>query len=197
VNLGATEGTNYSTGTTAPTDVTATTNTNTEQTFEAVTAGVGGNSYPSTTNIVNGSFPAAVFAGGYADDGKTIVLDSSAGATQTRVRAAINGTGTPGTDYSAALAANELVTLGAFGTNVAVVLAQAAGAAGNGIETTETFASGSNLFSAAATAGGVDGANFDAFIPAGETFDYAPDEDVTQISLIAVGATTDVVVLEY
>lgn len=42
INAGATEGTNYSTGTEQPTSVTATTNTNTTQKIEAVTAGVSG-----------------------------------------------------------------------------------------------------------------------------------------------------------
>jgi hypothetical protein len=199
VNGTAGEGTTYSTGTEQPTDVLATTNTNTEQTFEAQTIGPGGNAYPVATDIANGSFGEGVttFEGGYSDDGKTIVLDSSAAATQTRVRAAINGTGTPGTDYSSALAANELVTCGAFSSDDATITAQAAGADGNGIESTETFTSSNNFFSAEETEGGVSGANFDAYIPSGQTVDFGIDESVSQLSFMAEGASTDIVVVEY
>ena len=63
VTHGATEGTNYSTGTTAHAVITATTNTNTEQTFEALANGTQGN-IASTTNLTNGAFGAATLTGG-------------------------------------------------------------------------------------------------------------------------------------
>lgn len=197
VNGTAGEGTTYSTGTEQPTDVEATTNTNTEQTFEALTDGAAANAYVSTTTIANGDFAAGTFEGGYDDDGKTIVIGNDAAATQTRVRAAINGTGTPGTDYSTALAANELVTCGAFASDDGVITAKASGTEGNGIAVAESFTSSNNVFSDTETSGGIDEGNFDAYIPAGQTMDFSPDEDVTQISFIAVGASTDIVVLEY
>lgn len=64
VNGSAGEGTTYSTGTVAHTQVTATTNTNTEQTFEAITAGTIGNTYVSTETTANGSFASATLTGG-------------------------------------------------------------------------------------------------------------------------------------
>lgn len=66
VNGGATEGTNYSTGTAQPDDVLATTNTDTAQVFEAQTLGTSGNSYPATETITNGSFGVGIttFTGG-------------------------------------------------------------------------------------------------------------------------------------
>ena len=199
VNAGATEGTNYSTGTEQPAGITAEDNTNTTQVFQVTLAGAAGNAISVETNIANGSFGVDVttFLGGYDDDGKTIVIDNSAGATQTRIQAAINGTGTAGVDYSTALAENELVYCNTFGSNVAKIDAEAAGTAGNGIETTGTFDSANNEFSAAATAGGVEGSNFDAYIASGATFEFAPDEDTTVISLMAAGASTDVAVVEY
>lgn len=64
INAGATEGTNYSTGTIVQTQVTATTNSNTEQTIEALTVGTWANSIETTTTLTNGSWAAAKMAGG-------------------------------------------------------------------------------------------------------------------------------------
>ncbi len=109
VNGGATEGTNYSTGTSQPTDVLATTNANDSQVFQAQTLGTSGNAYPASDTITNGSF---------------------------------------------------------------------------GVDVT-TFTGGSET------------ANFDAFIATGEAVEFGIDDTVTAISLIALAATTDVVVVEY
>lgn len=66
VNGGATEGTNYSTGTEQPDDVLATTNTDTAQTFEAQTLGEPGNEYEVSETLANGSFGVGIttFTGG-------------------------------------------------------------------------------------------------------------------------------------
>lgn len=190
-------GTTYSTGTLQPTDVTATTNTNTTQLFVSSTVGPTGNAYASTATTANGTFAGATFVDGWLDNDQTIVIDTTASATQTRVRAAINGTGTAGTDYSSALVANTDVYCNAFSSDDAVIEAEAAGTDGNGIVSTETFTSSNNVFSAATLTGGTEPGNFDAYIPAGESFDFAPDEDCVAVSVIAVGASTDVVVVEY
>jgi hypothetical protein len=107
VNGGATEGTEYSTGTEQPDDVLATTNTDTAQTFEAQVLGTAGNAYVVDSDLANGSFPTGFFSGGS------------------------------------------------------------------------------------------EGANFDAYIASGETLEFGIDETVTAISLIAIGASTDVAVVEY
>lgn len=158
-----------------------------------------GNEFEVSTDCTNASWGVDVttLSGGYLDDGKTIVIDSSAGATQTRTNKAINGTGTAGTDYSTTLQANELVVCGTFGSNDATITAQALGTEGNGIVSTSDFTSANNKFSATTLTGGADNGNFDDYIPSGETRDYATDEDIDTISLIAVGASTDIVVNEY
>lgn len=64
INGGATAGTNYSTGTAANASVTATTNTDTQQTVQAILGGTVGNSIATTAAIANGSWGAATLAGG-------------------------------------------------------------------------------------------------------------------------------------
>lgn len=64
INNGATEGTNYSTGTVVHASVTATYNTNTTQKFVAKTAGVAGNAIATTETLANTAFTDTVMAGG-------------------------------------------------------------------------------------------------------------------------------------
>lgn len=64
INAGATEGTNYSTGTVAHASVNATTNTDTAQTIEADTAGTAGNSIAVSETLTNGAWGAATLTGG-------------------------------------------------------------------------------------------------------------------------------------
>ena len=66
INAGAGAGTAYSTGTIANVDVTATTNTDTAQTLEAVAGGVYGNSVATTETGANASFAATTLANGAA-----------------------------------------------------------------------------------------------------------------------------------
>jgi hypothetical protein len=66
ITHGSTEGTEYSTGTVVNALVTATTNTDTEQTLEALVAGTGGNSIATETDIANGSFAETTLTGGLA-----------------------------------------------------------------------------------------------------------------------------------
>lgn len=64
INASAGEGTTYSTGTTAHLDVTATTNTDTTQVVQAVLGGLDGNLIAVSKTMANGSWGAAVLAGG-------------------------------------------------------------------------------------------------------------------------------------
>lgn len=64
INGTGVEGTDYSTGTNANSDVIATTNTNTAQTFEARVFGTLGNQLTSTETMVNASFAGTTFSGG-------------------------------------------------------------------------------------------------------------------------------------
>lgn len=64
LNNGETEGTNYSTGTIIQTQVTATTNSDTEQTIEALVVGTSYNSIETSTTLTNGSWAATTMSGG-------------------------------------------------------------------------------------------------------------------------------------
>lgn len=72
INASAGVGTTYSTGTVAHATVNATTNSDTEQTIAADTAGSAGNAITTTSVLANGSWGAATLAGGY--DNLTITV---------------------------------------------------------------------------------------------------------------------------
>jgi hypothetical protein len=84
-----------------------------------------------------------------------------------------------------------------WAANVAEATARVLGTGGNGIDTTSDFTSGSNSFDVTETAGGGNLANFDTIVPAGTLQEFAIDESITSISLIAAGASTDLVLVEY
>lgn len=102
INHGATEGTEYSTGTTVNANVNATTNTNTTQKVEANVAGTSGNSIASTETLANGSWTSTTLVEGHADTGDIILIGAAASNTQANTQAAINGTAGAGTTYSSA-----------------------------------------------------------------------------------------------
>jgi len=64
VNAGAGAGTKYGTGTVANPLVTATTNSDTEQTVEAYSVGTYGNAIPTTETMANGAWGATTLASG-------------------------------------------------------------------------------------------------------------------------------------
>jgi hypothetical protein len=64
LNHGATEGTNYSTGTVVHASVEATTNADTEQTFEARTGGAAGNAIATVSGVALGTFAHDTLTGG-------------------------------------------------------------------------------------------------------------------------------------
>jgi hypothetical protein len=77
-----------------------------------------------------------------------IHIGASAAATQAIVETIFDLSGTAGVDYSAQMEAHPDVTIGAFSSDDAIITAVEAGAAGNSIATTETFAAGTNIFDA-------------------------------------------------
>lgn len=90
----------------------------------------------------------------YTDDASVLEFDGAitVGAsvinTQDNTVAAINLTGTPGTDYSLSTTVHPTVSAGAFSVNDSIITANLAGTLGNSIVTVETFASANNFFDA-------------------------------------------------
>lgn len=79
-----------------------------------------------------------------------IDIGADLAAAKLAIVAAINGTDGINT-------AHTLVTAAAFETNVCAITVTVAGISGNDLETTETFDSDNNVFSADVTAGGING----------------------------------------
>lgn len=73
INASGTAGTQYSTGTTKNVDVTATTNTNTVQTFLAIKGGTVGNAITTTENMANYAFTSTVMASGLGSTASLLV----------------------------------------------------------------------------------------------------------------------------
>lgn len=110
---GGTEGTEYSVGTTAHPQVTATTNGNTTQVVEARLYGTDGNEIPVSETGATASWGATTLAGGVANVLDQIKIQASAAATLDVLKDAINNTasvGTEGTDYSSGTRAHQQVT---------------------------------------------------------------------------------------
>lgn len=112
-DTGGTEGTEYSVGTYAHPLVTATTNTNTEQTIEARDYGTRANAYRTSENSSHLSWTSTVMAGGVANVLNEVKIGSSAAETLDFLKDAINNTavtGAEGTAYSAGTKAHPEVT---------------------------------------------------------------------------------------
>ena len=118
--------------------VTATTNTNTTQLFEAKSPGIEGNLIATTETAATLSWGAPTLTG--ATGGTTegdINLGSSAAITLDNIKAAINHTGTANTDYKCA-EANTQVTATTHTSTTQLVVALVAGVSGNSIAVLET-----------------------------------------------------------
>jgi hypothetical protein len=109
INAGTNAG-EYSVGTYAHPQVTATTNSNTEQTVEARDFGTSFNKLPVSEQCANSSWGAATLANGTATVADEIKIGASAAATLDNIKSAINNTGTEGTDYSWGTKAHNQVT---------------------------------------------------------------------------------------
>ena len=83
INHGATEGTNYSTGTVVNASVTAETNTDTTQVVQAITAGTAGNSITVSETLTNGTWGVGVttLSGGLAAN--VMLIEAFIGAAGT------------------------------------------------------------------------------------------------------------------
>ena len=88
-----------------------------------------------------------------------VAIGADEAATKVNIVAAINASGTPGTEYFAGTLIHPTVSAIAFATDDCVLTAKTNGTAGNSIATTETFDHISNVFDAATlgtTTAGVD-----------------------------------------
>ncbi|MCK9320350.1 hypothetical protein, partial [Methanoculleus sp.] len=114
VNHGATEGTNYSTGTVIDTNVTADANTDTSQVFTAKESGSVGNVITTTVSMANGSFASATLLGGTdatAIEFATALTASIVAITNNIIQPVDGGDGTVSlTATTAGVLGNDIVT---------------------------------------------------------------------------------------
>ena len=168
INLEGIGGTDYGSATTINADVFGTDAGSGVMEATAKLIGVAPNSFTTTETGANLAWTGATLDSGNAgidpdtftlgintysflDNSKFFAVDEiqlggSLSATQANIVGAINDSGTPGTDYSAATVANTLASAGAFAANVSTITALLAGTAGNSIVSTSAFTSGSNFF---------------------------------------------------
>jgi len=126
-----------------------------------------------------------------------VLFGADSAAALDNLKLAVNGGATEGTNYSTGTAQPTDVLATTNANDSQVFEAQTLGEAGNEYPVAETIANGSFGVGVTTFLGGSEGANFDAYIHQGETVDFGIDEGVTTISVIAVGASTDVAVVEY
>jgi hypothetical protein len=110
INAGSGAGTNYSLGTTAHPYVTATTNTNTEQTVEAKEFGTYANEFSTVESCAHAAWGATKMSGGVANVLNEVLLGANAAASLDNLKLAINNSATEGTQYSAGTKAHPEVT---------------------------------------------------------------------------------------
>lgn len=152
INATAGAGTTYATGTTIHPTVTATTNTDTTQVVEAKTAGPAGDAIATTEASTHLSWGAATLLGGNTPAANQVLIGASAAAALDNLKAAINGTGTAGTDYSADTAVHPQVTATTNTDTTQVVESRDSAVSNASIGTTEAAATLS--WGAATLAGG-------------------------------------------
>jgi hypothetical protein len=126
-----------------------------------------------------------------------VLFGADSAAALDNLKLAVNLGATVGTNYSTGTSAPTDVIATTNGDTSQVFEAQTLGEAGNTYPATETLTNGSFGVDVTTFTAGSETANFDAFIAAGEAVEFGVDETVDEISLIALGATTDVVVVEY
>jgi len=78
-----------------------------------------------------------------------IAIGANEAATKLNIVAAINRTGTPGTDYAGAMTIHPTISAAAFSVDACVLTAKTKGTAGNALVSTETFTDVGNVFDAA------------------------------------------------
>jgi len=134
---GGTEGTEWSTGTVAHSDVTATTNGATTQVVEAREFGTGPNAFTTSETSAYLSWTGATLSGGVANVVNEIKLTGTAATELDNLKLAINNSATEGTEYSFGTKAHPQVTATTNGATTQVVEARDM-AVGEDIATTET-----------------------------------------------------------
>ncbi len=168
-DLSGTGGTDYAASMTAHPSVSIANFAANAAVLTANSYGTAGNSIVTTETFTSGSnvfdagtlgtTTAGVDADTYTIDAKTytfqtilenvdgnVAIGGSLGQAQLNLVAAMDLSGTPGTDYATAMTAHPSVDIAAFGANAAVLTAKTAGLASDSIVTTETFTAGTNIF---------------------------------------------------
>lgn len=127
ITAGGTAGTDYFTGTTGPTNVTASAVSSHNVTLTAaVGTGTAANSYALSETSSN--LTVTAFSGGVNPVANEIHIGGSADGTMTNLASAINGTGgTAGTDYSSNTAVNTQFTASAVSSHIITLSYTAAG----------------------------------------------------------------------
>lgn len=138
INAGAGSGTNYSVGTTAHPDVTATTNTDTAQTVEANETGVAGNAIATTTDAADVAWGAATLENGADTVANEVLIGASAAAALDNLKSAVNATTGEGTEYSNGTDVHPTVRATTNTNTEQTVEAKAIGTSGNSIAKAES-----------------------------------------------------------
>lgn len=158
INDSGTEGTNYGVGTDAHPTVTATTNTDTTQVVEANDFGTYANGYVTVESSAHLAWDDTTLGGASATPGVDavpyeVLLGADAAAELDNLKAAINDSGTEGTNYSTGTQAHPQVTATTNTDTTQVVQAIDYSVTNASIATTDPTDTGSHMAWGAATLG--------------------------------------------
>lgn len=222
------DGTDYYAGTAVNPDIVAGALTSTTLVVAFKTIGTGGNAYTTTETSTHLSWGGATLAGGVTAAGATITIGSitytvtltlaeTLGLTAVpyqvkwvtseavfldNLKAAINGTGLPGTDYGTGTYPHGQVTATTNTNTAQTVVSRTTGTAGNSIATTETLANYAWGAATLASGTGVEGTvicntiTFSDPAVTGERFiPFEEGATFTRGLLAIVGGTADITLL--
>lgn len=130
----------YGAGTNAHPLVTATTNTNTTQLVQSKLYGTNSNSYVTVETCAHASWGGTTLASGADRTANQVFIGADADTSLTNLRSAINGTGTPDTDYDGKTPVNASVTAGAVTAHATTVTAKDTAVTNGSVPTTKTAA---------------------------------------------------------
>jgi len=187
--VGATNG-KFGSDTVANPDLIATANNDTTQVFEALVAGAAGNALVSTVVGVTLSFPAVTWAtpGTGADlvPGTTaweVFVGASASVSLDNLKAAVDDTGLPGTDYGVGTSENATISASTKTATSLLFVADTGGVAGNSLVSTTPV--GDELsFTSATFLGGLDIHD--------DKFRWSKDGGTPSAETIIVGGAMDI-----
>lgn len=156
ITHGAGEGTAYSTGTTASTQVTAAAGAGDTMDVTASSTGDASNSIVTTTTMANASWGAGTLEGGEgAEAANDVLIGINASATIDNLIAAINKAAGEGTTYGTGTVAHTQVTAAVGAGDTMGLTAKTKGEAANAIATTTDMSNAS--WGAETLEGGIDG----------------------------------------